>query len=460
MKISQRDKLFYGVGAFGYGSVNQMLGNYLMFFGTGVLGLSGTLMGLAIAISTVWDAVTDPIVGALSDNYRGKFGKRHIFMLVGCCAVALINLLIWNIVPAWGEMRKFFLLLFALLLIETFNTVYSTPYSALGFDMCQTYHERTKIQSYKTVFQSAALLVPSLLMGIALNPKAVATMDTASSGYQVIAIITSTLCLLTGFVTIFGTWRYRNNGTIPTKLTVGKPKVSVLAAFFAVLDDRNNVFLITAYAIALSCSAFLTSLGMHVFTYTFHFSSWQISFVMTCLVAGVIAGQPLWCAVSSRVGKKRTVQTALWVVLLGVAGFAILLTVRIFLPVTLVLWLLAVNILVISMGVGCIYSLPISMFADNVKMDSTAMATGFLTFCTKCTNAFVTFLVGFLLDMVGFQSGLATQSLQVSTSLGWLLVGGVTVAGIVASFLFGKYQDKADETVVSYHNEQKHIRQV
>ena len=92
------------------------------------------------------------------------------------------------------------------------------------------------------------------------------------------------------------------------------------------------------------------------------------------------------------------------------------------------------------------------MFADNIKLESTAMATGFLTFCTKCTNAVVTFLVGLMLDIIGFQSGVATQTLQVSTALGWLLVAGVTVAGVLASFLFGKYQDKAAETVVSYHH--------
>ena len=459
MKVTQRDKLVYGVGAFGYGCVNQMLGNFLMFFGTGILGLSGTLMGLAIAISTVWDAVTDPLVGALSDNFRGRFGKRHFFMLIGCVGVAVLNLLIWYIAPTWGETQKFLALLAVLLLIETFNTVYSTPYAALGFDMCQTYHERTSIQGYKTVFQSASLLVPSLLMGIVLSPKTVATMHTAASGYQVIAWITSSLCLLTGILAIFGTRRFRITPSLSlTKVQAVTPpkKVSVLSEFFAVLDNRNNVFLITAYAVALSCSAFITSLGMHVFTYTFHFSSWQISFVMGCLVVGVIAGQPLWCHVSNRIGKKQTILTALWVVLFGVAGFAILLTVRIFLPHTAVLWLLALNIFVISMGVGCIYSLPISMFADNVKMDSTAMATGFLTFCTKCTNAVVTFLVGFLLDMIGFQSGVATQTVTVSTSLGWLLIGGVTCAGIVAFFLFGKYRDKAEEPVVSYHDEKQH----
>jgi len=456
MKVTQRDKLAYGVGAFGYGTVNQMLNNFLMFFGTGILGLSGTLMGLAIAISTVWDAVTDPLVGALSDNYRGRFGKRHLFMFVGCLGIAFLNLLIWGINPAWNETIKFLALLGILLLIETFNTVYSTPYAALGFDMSQTYHERTSIQSYKTVFQSASLMVPSLLMGLVLNPKMLATMHTAAGGYHLIALITSCLCLLTGLLAIFGTRHFRTQPTTqPQSVLPSAQKVSVLGEFFAVLDNRNNVFLIAAYAIALSCSAFLTTLGMHVFTYTFHFTSWQISFVLGCLVVGVIAGQPLWCFVSNRIGKKNTIQTALWVVLLGVTGFALLLTARLFLPHNCVLWLLAMNIFIISSGVGCIYSLPISMFADNIKSESTAMATGFLTFCTKCTNAVVTFLVGFMLDWVGFQSGIATQTLHVSTALGWLLVGGVTVSAVVAWFLFGKYQDKARDNVVSYQDETK-----
>ncbi len=452
MKVSRTDKLLYGVGAFGYGSVNQTLNNFLMFFGTGVLGLSGTLMGLAIAISTVWDAVTDPLVGAMSDNFRGRLGKRHSFMLVGCLMVAIINLIIWHINPAWGETRKFFVLLVGLLLIETFNTVYSTPYSALGFDMCQTYHERTSIQSYKTVFQSAALLVPSILMGLVLQPKAVATMHTATGGYHVIAAITSTLCILTAMITIFGTFRYRHSGVVNTP----KPahKVSFLKEFFAILDERNRVYLILAYAVALSCSAFLTTLGMHVFTYTFHFTSWQISLVLGCLVAGVISGQPLWCRVSAHCGKKRTVQTALWVVLGGVVVFAGLLTARIFLPTGVLLISVATVVYLIAVGVGCIYSLPISMFADNIALENTAMATGFLTFCTKCTNALVTFIVGLLLDLIGFQSGVATQTWQVSTALGWVLVGGVTVAGLGAWLLFGKYQDKAAASVVSYHDEQ------
>lgn len=442
MQLSTKNKVTYGVGAFGYGSVNQMLGNYLMFFGTGVLGLSGTLMGLAMAISTVWDAVTDPLVGALSDNCRSRWGQRHGFMLCGCIVVALLNLGIWHISPTWSTTVKFLVLLGTLLAIETFNTVYSTPYSALGFDLCQTYHERTSIQGFKTVFQSASLMVPSLLMGLVLPPEQYVTINSTTDGYQIIAVITSCLCILTGLITIFGTRRFR---ATPAPRTA---KPAILKAFFGILREKNNVFLIVAYAVALSCSALITTLGMHIFTYTFCFSSLQIPLIMGCLVAGIILGQPLWCRVSLRLGKKDTVRVALSVVMVGVVVFAFILLFRHALASGVLLTLVATNILVISAGVGCIYSLPISMFADNIATDSTAMATGFLTFCTKATNAGVTLMVGVILDGIGFKSGIATQAPTVCTALGWVLVGGVAFAAVASSILFGKYQDRTRTAMV------------
>jgi len=78
---STKTKILYGTGAFGYGSIGQTVGSFLMFFGTGVLGIPGTLMGIAVAVSTVWDASTDPIVGHWSDRVKSRrFGKRHGFI--------------------------------------------------------------------------------------------------------------------------------------------------------------------------------------------------------------------------------------------------------------------------------------------------------------------------------------------------------------------------------------------
>ncbi len=442
MGLSRKDKIIYGTGAFGYGSVNQMLGNFLMFFGTGVLGLSGTLMGIAISVSTIWDAVTDPIVGSLSDNYNGRHGKRHYFMFMGCIVVALINIIIWNINPEWTQMQKFFALLISLLIIETFNTVYSTPYSALGMDMGKNYNERTSIQGYKTVFQFLSLLVPSMLMAAVLSPKDYATMSMQANGYKIIAIITSALCIFSGLATIIGTKKYK---LVDAKKNYIRKRVQykeVVSSFFGVLKCKNNVFLISAYAVSLSCSAFITTLGMHIFTYTFHFSTLQIPIIMGCLVLGIILGQPFWYMVSKKIGKRNSVLVALSVIVVGTLIFSFILASRFYIDKNLLLILVCINITILSWGLGCVYSLPISMFADNIKEENTAMSTGFLTFCSKFTNAGVMVVIGVLLDIIGFRGGVASQSIFVSTALGFVLILGVIVTAIFAWILYDKYQDK------------------
>jgi Na+/melibiose symporter-like transporter len=447
--LSGKDKIIYGIGAFGYGSVNQTFGNFLMFFGTGILGLSGTLMGLAVSVATVWDAVTDPIIGSMSDNYSGRFlGKRHSFMFIGCICVAIINIIIWSIDSSWGQSSKFFVLLIALLLVETFNTIYSTPYSALGIDMGRNYDDRTSIQGYKTAFQFLSLLVPSALMAIVLTPKEYVTINTSTKGYETISIITSMLCIITSCVTIFGTKKFRIANTASVKKTNIR---KIFQDFFGVLKQKNVGWLILAYSVSLSCGAFITTLGMHIFTYTFHFSSLQVPIIMLCLVAGIILGQPFWYKVSCKIDKKNTVLAALMTVIAASLCFAFILAFRSYIGQYVLVALISVNIFVISCGVGCLYSLPVSMFADCLykgkeqSIDNTATATGFLTFCTKITNAVVLILVGVILDIIGFESGGSVQTVFVASALGWVLVCGVVIASVVALSLYEKYQYKKDD---------------
>jgi Na+/melibiose symporter-like transporter len=429
-RLSGKDKVVYGLGAFGYGAVNQTFGNFLMFFGTAMLGLSGTLMGLVISISTVWDAITDPLVGTMSDNCRGgRLGKRQIFMFVGCICIAVINVAVWSIPAGWNEAGKFFALLLTLLAVETFNTVYSTPYSALGIDIAKTYDDRTSIQAYKTVFQFLSLLVPSLLITL---------------GYVWVSAVTSCLCIITGFITVFGTQKYKTDALPVTPAPSGVGLKNIFDSFFGVVHKKNVGKLMLAYTISLSCGAFITTLGMHIFTYTFHFSSLQIPIIMTSLIIGIIVGQPLWYRVSCRIDKKSTVLAAIATVLAGIVLFSFLLAFRSLIPNYVLLGLVSVVIVIISCGIGCLYSLPISMFADCIYLASpgaedTAASMGFLTLVTKIANAFIMFIVGVALDVIGFDSGAKTQSAAVASSLGWLLICAVALSCVVSWVFYEKY---------------------
>jgi len=89
-----------------------------------------------------------------------------------------------------------------------------------------------------------------------------------------------------------------------------------------------------------------------------------------------------------------------------------------------------------------LYSLPISMFADCIHKESrenTASSAGFLTFCTKISNAFIMFIVGVSLDLIGFRGGESMQTVAVQNWLGWVLIIGVVTASVVAIFIYSGY---------------------
>ena len=95
MKLNFRTKVCYGIGNLGYGTIAQTVNNFIMFFGTSVLGVSGTLVGIAIAISVFWDGLSDPIVGHISDKHNNKvLGKRLGFLIVATVGMALFNILL------------------------------------------------------------------------------------------------------------------------------------------------------------------------------------------------------------------------------------------------------------------------------------------------------------------------------------------------------------------------------
>lgn len=447
-KINKSTKVLYGVGAFGYGSVGQTVNSFLVFFGTGVLGIPGTLMGLAVAIGTIWDATTDPFVGHWSDKTKGRLGRRHGWIIFSCIAVAISNVILWSINPEWSVWNKFIVLTILLLIMETFNTCYSTPYSALGIDLSQNYDDRTAMQNYKTAFSFLSLLVPSLLMTVYLSPTRYNSMAQSTQGYIDIAIITSILCVICGIICFAGTWKYRH-GNVSAEDNSEKPRTKIaeiFSDFFSIIKQKNVGRLIVGYAISLTAGAFLTTLGLHVFTYTFGFSTLQIPIIMTCLIGGIIVGQPIWYFISRRTDKITALILSLATLLTCMAVFAVVLIFRSTVPHNVTLLFVSIAIFASGVGTGCLYSLPISMFADCIALqtqetgvDKTGKSAGFLTFCTKISNAFIMFVIGLGLDIIGFRGGAIQQSMFTQNWLGWLLIAGVSIASVFAMIVYSKY---------------------
>jgi glycoside/pentoside/hexuronide:cation symporter, GPH family len=125
---------------------------FVLFYYKQVLGLSGTLTGLAIALSVVWDAISDPMVGAWSDNLRTRWGRRHPLMVASVLPIALGFIALFEPPEAvLSSQRSLFLwLLGSVIVLRTALTFFMIPYLALGAEMTTDYHERTRIASART----------------------------------------------------------------------------------------------------------------------------------------------------------------------------------------------------------------------------------------------------------------------------------------------------------------------
>ena len=95
-QVSFRTKFWFGVGASGESTTNWMFNALTFIYYQQILGLSGTLTGAAVLIGILSDAVTDPVMGSISDSFRSRFGRRHLFMFAAPIPLAASIFLIFN----------------------------------------------------------------------------------------------------------------------------------------------------------------------------------------------------------------------------------------------------------------------------------------------------------------------------------------------------------------------------
>lgn len=151
-KLRVGTKLGFGVGSVADGAILIAFNTWNMLFYNQVLGLSGTLAGLAVTISLILDAIADPIVGSISDRWHSKLGRRHPFLFAAPLPLAASFYLLYAPPSGLGDFGLFlWFTLFATLHRQAL-TVYQVPHLALGAELSTDYHQRSVVMSYATLF--------------------------------------------------------------------------------------------------------------------------------------------------------------------------------------------------------------------------------------------------------------------------------------------------------------------
>jgi len=160
-RVSWRQLAAYGMGGLIPIALFNIAPQLMGLLGNISLGLSAFWLGTIMIIPRLWDAVSDPIVGHLSDNTRTRWGRRRPYVLLGGIAVALSFVAIWW-VPRGDWVRGLFAteqaynwfqlayILAGMLAFFTATTIFEIPHGALGMEMSGDYHERTRLFSAKS----------------------------------------------------------------------------------------------------------------------------------------------------------------------------------------------------------------------------------------------------------------------------------------------------------------------
>ena len=465
-------KCLYGLGDCGFSLVTNTIASFFMFFGTAVCGVSGSLMGVAYSIATVWDALTDPVVGYLSDRKRSVlFGRRHYYIFLSIFGMAVVNVFLWNVPIGASTIVKFLWFVASLVMFNLMTTFFNTPNSALSVEISSDYNERTTIQSVRSVFMLIGTILPTVLMSILQAPTEVyADGRYNPQSYINMAFITSAVLFLCGTFSFIGTFSQVPRLKSKLKNVERPPKKSIITIFrdfFKVLKKPIYRNLILAYAISLIAVAFLTSAGFHVFTYTFKLPSLVMYALTAMLFLMTIFSQPLWAWVVKRFDKRKAVLFGVLTSIIGIGYLLVIFLMRNGIQQSAITYLLIPGLVLAGGGVGALYSMPIGMMGDaiavekmNTGVDNTATYTGFMTLGNKLSQSVALLLIGVLLDLIGFEEGSPTQTTGVEWGLGWILFIGILVSLIGGFIFYAKYNLKKSEVPMGEEGEIEVVNEV
>lgn len=167
-RISFVQKVLYGVGAFVNNLLAAAIGGMTIVLNLG-LGMNPALVGLLGALPRLSDALTDPLMGYISDNTRSRWGRRRPYIFVGAIAAGIIYALLWQLPGEKSESFYFWYFLIGSLFFYLAYTMFATPWVALGYELTPDFHERTRLMGVQNFIGQLAYVVSPWFLWIMTN---------------------------------------------------------------------------------------------------------------------------------------------------------------------------------------------------------------------------------------------------------------------------------------------------
>ena len=315
-------KLSYGVGQLSDGVKQASFSTFLFFYYNQVLGLSGSLAGMAALLALLVDAVTDPMVGQLSDRFHSRWGRRHPFMLAGAIPFGLAIVALFSPPAGLTEVGLFGWMLGGAIAVRLMLTLFFVPHLSLGAELVTDYYERTSLIGYRVFFTYAGILLTSVIGFAVFFPPTEAysngMLNRASyPNFGIFCAVMGTSAML---LSVFGT-----RSAIPNlrKTSAAVNQGSALWAIidvFKTLKQHSFRILFISVLVFNTLAGVIATLLVYVATYVFEFKPEHLAGLAGSVVVGIIFASWVAQALSRRFDKKNAL--ALCIVTGGAFAFS------------------------------------------------------------------------------------------------------------------------------------------
>ena len=386
-KLSLKIKLGFGVCDLGGNLYFTVLAFLLLNYLTDTVGISAGLAGTIIMIGKIWDAVTDPVVGYMSDHTRSRRGRRRPYILFGSVPLFLAMVIMFTNPQLQSQGMLFAWGIVCFCLLSTAYTAVNIPYSSMTPELTRDFHERTVLNGYRFGFA-----VIGTLLGAGAALPLVNAFSDRNTGFTAMGAIFGFVMMITALATYVSIRESQNEDV---------PGTGFFKTYLNVFRNTSYVFILLTYALHVTALTVVSGIAIYYFKYV-HLNEPMTTAAMLILLVTAMVFIPISVLVSKKIGKKAVYGLGMFVFSAG----------------TMVLFFFGhqydVSFSLITMfftgiGMGFTYAMPYAMVPDAIEYDylKTGERTegafyGIWTFGIKIGQAVALGISGAVLSLSGY----------------------------------------------------------
>lgn len=421
----------YGAPGVGAGYMYLLLGLYVMKFSTDVLLIAPAIMGTIFGISRVWDAVTDPLVGYLSDRTRNRLGRRRLWLLISILPISITFIMVFSPLPSLSGTWLIAWMAVAIIGFYSAATIFIVPHMSLGAELTPNYHERSRLYGLRHAAFTIGSILALVSMQLLINAEQTSETAVRSTAFY----LSGLAALITAGLIAYAVIKLRERPDFQGRVTD-----SPFGAFKDVWQNVHARLVLVVSFVEHIGSAVIGLLTLYIAQYVVGQPSLAPVIILSYMIPSSFS-VPMWIPLSRRFGKIR-----MWMFSMILTGFSFGCMFALpWLAPDVKVYLIFVLAVLAGLAAGCGGTIAPSVQSDIIDYDE--YMTGerkegsyfaAFNFVHKSATGVMIFITGYVLQFSGFVPN-EEQTMTVQIAMVFLYGLFPLICYMIGAYMFSKF---------------------